>query len=368
MECAETGEARLSEESIERSGDLEAAFWPALRHRCAALSRLALQLGVLLLLAATFMPLFHPLWPLASVAEHFALQILIGAVILGVLALVLRRWRWLVLVLAIGLMQIWIIHPYWPNANLALTPTNAETRLKVISLNLLHRNQSYQAVRDYLTASKADVIGLVEATPIWKAELASLRAFYPYSVDCVGVGDRCEQMLLSKHPFLKSGAGLVERDLPVVAWAEIARPDGTGPPVTVAVTHLAWPFLGARPAATPADRNQPLHPDQVPHLAQGEQAENLLLGLRGFGHDLILMGDFNSAPWSRMQQHLRAESGLDNQGFLAPSWPAWGPAFIRLPIDHILTRGAVRLTSLTPGPNVGSDHLPVEAVVQLGRP
>lgn len=357
-------ETKVSEESVDRGGAGGADLLPAAGRHLVGFLRLTLRIGVLVLLAATFMPLFHPLWPLASVAEHFALQILVGAAMLAVLALGLRRWRWLGLVLAIALLQLWIIHPYWPSFA-ATEVTRAANTFKVVSLNVLYRNDDYESTRRYLAESGADVIGLVEVTEDWKRELASLASLYPYRVDCIGEKQRCEEMLLSKHPFLKSGAGLVARDLPVVAWAEIARPDGTGPPVTVAVTHLAWPFLGARPAATPADRNQPLHPDQVPHLAQGEQAENLLLGLRGFGHDLILMGDFNSAPWSRMQQHLRAETDLDNQGFLAPSWPAWGPAFIRLPIDHILTRGAVRLTSLIPGPNIGSDHLPVEAIISF---
>jgi endonuclease/exonuclease/phosphatase (EEP) superfamily protein YafD len=356
----------VSETGISQRVDM-AAPGPGVGSRIASVLRGLLAMGAMGLLAAALMPLFHPLWPLASVAEHFAIQVLAGAILLALLALALRRWRWLALVLGIGLMQVWIIHPYWPALNLVMTPMNNETRLKIVSLNVLYRSDAYQSVRDYLTASNADVIGLVEVTPIWKAELASLRTLYPYSVDCVGAGERCEQMLLSKRPFLKSGAGLVERDLPVVAWAEIAPPDGTGPPLTIAVTHLAWPFLGARPAATPADRNQPLHPDNVPHLAQGEQAENLLGGLRQFGDNLVLMGDFNAAPWSRLQQHLRAESGLDNQGFLVPSWPAWGPMAIRLPIDHILTRGEARILSFAAGPDVGSDHLPVEAVVSLAR-
>lgn len=352
----------VSEQGTLRRSEMPASDTSG-RRRISSWLRGLLSVGALGLAAAALMPLFHPLWPLTAVAEHFALQILAAAILLAVLALALRRWRWLALVLGVALIQIWIIHPYWPGV--AATQARTGKSLKIVSLNVWHRGDSYQSVRDYLAASNADVIGLVEVTPVWKAELASLRSLYPYSVDCVDEGQRCEEMLLSKHPFLKSGAGLVARDLPVLAWAEIASPAGTGPPITIAVTHVAWPMLGARPAATPADRNQPLHPDTVPHVAQSEQIENLLGGLGKLGTDLVLMGDFNGAPWSRTQQHLRAETGLDNQGFLAPSWPAWGPAPIRLPIDHIMARGQARVVSFTTGPNVGSDHLPVEAVVSL---
>ena len=89
------------------------------------------------------------------------------------------------------------------------------------------------------------------------------------------------------------------------------------------------------------------------------------LGVNSLGRNLVLMGDFNAAPWSRTQQYLRQNGAFNDHADLALTWPAWGPAIIRLPIDHIMTRGQPRLLSFEPGPNVGSDHLPVEALVTL---
>lgn len=324
-----------------------------------------LALGVLGLGAAALLPLFHPLWPLASVAEHFAFQILLGAVFLALLALALRRWYWLLPVLAIALIQLWIIHPHWPAPGLVVTPMAEERRLKVVSLNVWYRGDSYQAVRDYLAASDADVVGLVEVTPRWKTELATLRQLYPYAIDCIGADHRCEEMLLSRHPFTRSGAGRIDGRLPVLAWGELALP-GHGP-VTVAVTHLVWPLLPADPPGLADDPNAVVPADGLPHLAQAEQAAQLAAGLARLPRDLVLMGDFNAAPWSRIQRELRATSGLGND-FAAPSWPAWGPWPIRLPIDHILARGRARIHAFSAGSDVGSDHLPVEAVVSLVRP
>lgn len=326
--------------------------------RTAAVAHMLLVMGALALAVATFLPLFHPLWPLASVAEHFAFQIVAGALVFALLALALRRWRWLALILGIALIQAWIIHPYWPALNITVTPRSDETRLKIVSLNVWYRGTGYDAVRAYLAASDADVIGLVEVTPRWKAELAPLRELYPHSVDCIGADARCEEMLFSRLPFTRSAAARVDGELPVLAWGEIALPGRK--PVTVAVTHLVWPLLAAGPAeATIADG--------LPRLAQAEQAANLATGLRALGSDLILMGDFNAAPWSRIQRHLRNATGLDNRGSV-PSWPAWGWTPMQLPIDHILTRGSPRLLSVDAGPDVGSDHLPVEAVVSLAQP
>lgn len=363
----------MSEDIVEHSDLAGEEFRPNWRRRLAAWLRRALTLGILLLIAATFMPLFHPLWPMTAVTEHFALQMLTAAVVLGLLALALRRWRWFGLVIAVALIQVWIIHPYLPSFTRAqASPQTSGTGLKIVSLNVWYRSAEYETTRRYLAESGADVIGLVEVTPEWKRELAALANLYPYRVDCVDSTLRCEEMLLSKHPILRSGAGWIDEDLPILAWAEIAPPDGTGPPVTFAVTHLAWPLLGARPTLpttldNPTGRNRPLHPDDVPHVAQSEQAENLLAGLEKLGPDLVLMGDFNAAPWSRTQRHFRTASGLDNQGFVAPSWPTWGPAIIRLPIDHIMTRGKLRLDAFRTGPDVGSDHLPVEAMVSFAE-
>ncbi|WP_374369098.1 endonuclease/exonuclease/phosphatase family protein [Dongia sp.] len=359
----------MDEVDVSEQGTLRRADMPASgisgRRRISSWLHGLLSVGALGLAAAALMPLFHPLWPLTAVAEHFALQILAAAILLVVLALALRCWRWLALVLGIALIQVWIIHPYWPGLNLVLTPMNNEARFKIVSLNVFYRGDSYQSVRDYLAASGADVIGLVEVTPRWKAELAPLRALYPYGVDCLAADQRCEEMLLSKHPFTKSGAARIDQRLPVLAWGEIALPGRKS--VTIAVTHLVWPLMPAKPAELATGPYETAPADGLPRIAQAEQAAQLLAGLARLPEDAILMGDFNAAPWSRIQQDLRMASGFDNAGFMVPSWPAWGPALIRLPIDHIMARGQARVISLAAGPDVGSDHLPVEAIVSLAQ-
>ena len=315
-----------------------------------------LRLGGIALLIFTFMPLLHPYWALAGVAEHFALQVLMAAIALGLLAIALRRWRLLGLVAGIACIELWTIHPYWPTflAGPKTALAGQQADLKVISLNVWHKSDSYASVRDYIAASNADIVGLVEVTPRWKAELAPLLSLYPYSIDCQDRNPRCEEMLLSKHPFVKSFSGHINKALPVISWGQIAAP-GDGTPLTFAVTHLSWPVVRAD-----LDENR--------ETIQAEQARNLLHALQKLGPNLVLMGDFNAAPWSRVQQDLRQVTGLDNAGFLVPSWPAWGPALIRLPIDHIMTRGRMHLAALHHGPNVGSDHLPVEAIISYAQP
>jgi endonuclease/exonuclease/phosphatase (EEP) superfamily protein YafD len=98
---------------------------------------------------------------------------------------------------------------------------------------------------------------------------------------------------------------------------------------------------------------------------QSEQAANLAQYLKGLGPDLVLMGDFNSVPWSRTQETLRAATGLRNAGPMVPTWPSWQPSWIRLPIDQIMTRGALTRLGFKSGYYIGSDHLPVEAEIAV---
>jgi endonuclease/exonuclease/phosphatase (EEP) superfamily protein YafD len=109
---------------------------------------------------------------------------------------------------------------------------------------------------------------------------------------------------------------------------------------------------------------QPAFADAYP-LEQSEQAANLAQYLKGLGPDLVLMGDFNSVPWSRTQVTLRSATGLENAGPMVPTWPSWQPAWIRLPIDQIMTRGALTRWNFKSGYYIGSDHLPVEAEIAV---
>jgi endonuclease/exonuclease/phosphatase (EEP) superfamily protein YafD len=47
------------------------------------------------------------------------------------------------------------------------------------------------------------------------------------------------------------------------------------------------------------------------------------------------------------------------------TWPTWAWSILRLPIDHVFVRGKPRVTKIGLGPDVGSDHLPVEAEVTI---
>jgi endonuclease/exonuclease/phosphatase (EEP) superfamily protein YafD len=356
-----------------RPGRYESAS-PALGIVAAILYPLQLfvHLGLIGIFVGSFAPLFAASVPPFATFESFLPHMAAASLPLTLLGLCFRP-RWLAglgpLVFAWNIGTIW---PYLPiNAPAvtdgAVAEAKAGTVLKVVSANVWYRNDSYEAAINYLQSTDADVIALIEVTPQWLTALQPLYAQYPYRIDCMQSTPPCEMLLLSKLPFGRAYAGRIDGRSPTIVWGEI---DFAGRKVTVAASHLAWPLRAAmdREQVTFGAALQPQLPHAYP-LVQSEQVANLAQYLKGhekdLGPDLVLMGDFNSVPWSRTQTVLRAATGLENAGPMVPTWPSWQPAWIRLPIDQIMTRGALTRLRFKSGYYIGSDHLPVEAEIAV---
>ncbi len=100
-----------------------------------------------------------------------------------------------------------------------------------------------------------------------------------------------------------------------------------------------------------------------------EQLQALAKRIRIEKRPVIVLGDFNSTPWSSRYRRFLDEAGLVSsvQGFGAPgTWPAMLP--MRIPIDHVLHSPSLRTVDRRVGPSVGSDHLAVTAVLAPNKP
>ena len=83
---------------------------------------------------------------------------------------------------------------------------------------------------------------------------------------------------------------------------------------------------------------------------------------------LIIAGDLNITPWSaRFKAIEKASANVRHTRYgqgLLPTWTAPIPG-LKLPIDHILTSGEIRLHQLSLGDDLGSDHRPLIADLLL---
>jgi endonuclease/exonuclease/phosphatase (EEP) superfamily protein YafD len=85
------------------------------------------------------------------------------------------------------------------------------------------------------------------------------------------------------------------------------------------------------------------------------------------GQSILLIGDWNTTPWSLSYRRFLAGSGLIDsmvgRGVQA-SWNADWPAFLRIPIDHAWHSASMQIRDRHLGPHLGSDHLPLRVDLQ----
>ncbi len=296
--------------------------------------------------------------PVLAVLDEFAIQLTGLALVAALVALALRRWFHLIALAALAVTLSW---PIFAQRGEAVTVTDP-ARLKILSANLWHSASGHERTIDALLASDADIIGLIEATSKWQPHLAPLLAKYPYRVDCFDRDPDCTTMVLSKLPIEKSFAGRIWKATPIIAGAQF---QWNGRPVTVLATHWFRPAKSSRTSrwGTGDARRASYLAQDLPLSRQAGQAGLLAKYLNRQPRDLILMGDFNSTPWGRVQRTFRARTGLDSQAGWSSTWPSFLPWPLRLPIDHILARGHLVVTTLSAGPETDSDHLPIVAEI-----
>ncbi len=216
----------------------------------------------------------------------------------------------------------------------------AGSALRVLEINVLRENkradQALQAIRD----AAPDVVVALEVTPEWLERLAPLRQRYPHVVaepqdDCFGLAVFSAYPVLA-HRTLWLGHG----------WVPSLRVtlDVGGRPLDLLATH----------AVPPKDRIQTgARNDQLVDLAEEAKAG---------GRPLLLVGDLNATPWSPHFRRLVREGRLadSGRGFgLKGTWPSFAPAWLRIPIDHVLVSPHLLVRDRRTGRPFGSDHVPL---------
>ena len=314
-------------------------------------------LGAALLLCQAII-WYRPETPTLAVLDQFAIQLAGLALCTALLALALRRWIHLLVLAMLAATLAWPTFGGHAEAATIAEPA----RIKVLSATLWARASGHDRTLETLLESDADIIGLIEVSPSWRPVLAPLFAKYPYRVDCFDIDPECQAMLLSRLPITKPIAGRIWKATPIVAGGEVLW---NGRPITVLATHWFRPLKRSDRSPWGADdaARRAYLADGLPVSRQAGQAGLFAKYLNRQPDDLILMGDLNSVPWSRVQRAFRDKTGLDNQAGWASSWPSFMPGPLRLPIDHVLARGHLVVTEFAAGPETDSDHLPVIAEI-----
>jgi endonuclease/exonuclease/phosphatase (EEP) superfamily protein YafD len=236
-------------------------------------------------------------------------------------------------------------------ARLARRRTGARgRRLKLIQFNLWRLNQDPAGTALWIASERPDLVVVEEAVQAGAAVVDALAGCLPHR--SLGADPKGRPtLILSRLPLIESG-DLAEIDPKHFAGAWAMVDDGVAPFAVVGL-HLTWPV------------------PPRPHEAQTRRvAERLAAFDRS---SLIVAGDFNATPWSFALRRQDARFGIPRLTRALATWPAartqWGVT-VPIPflaIDHIYAGPEWNLISLRRGPRLGSDHLPVVAVLSRTR-
>jgi endonuclease/exonuclease/phosphatase (EEP) superfamily protein YafD len=226
-------------------------------------------------------------------------------------------------------------------------PSVERPALRAMTHNLFGLNYDMKRVAANIFAEDPDIVALQEYFPEQREALhALLVPRYPHFAYCVG-GKRANIAIYSKLAFSEANAGACaeratgeQRTARIVARFTLAD----GSTFSVMTTHLDSPFNAPRQQAQMAD---------------------LAAAIAAVPGPLIVVGDFNSTPWSYALRRFVGATGLVRQTRNLVTWPlSFGgdDGLIRmlpfLPLDHVLTRG-IDVHQLRTTADDGSDHLPV---------
>lgn len=275
-----------------------------------------------------------------DVLANFRAQYVVALAILG-LIIMMSRWRKTgYVVLGASLMNLVVVLPLYIGS-----PADASLEapsVRVMSFNLLSTNENYADVIEYIETIEPDLVLLHEASRPWEVAMESSGLDYeivrPRSDDLIFgtlVLVRGESVQAVSYGFSASSPRAVELTYTPPGWT----------------TELA--VLGTHPLAPTDEERAELRDAQLAFVGQWAASQN---------GAFIIVGDFNSTPWSWPFRRLMSSADLINSqgGFgLQPSFSTDSNLLLRVPIDHLVHSPALEVTDRELGPDLGSDHFPL---------
>jgi endonuclease/exonuclease/phosphatase (EEP) superfamily protein YafD len=300
---------------------------------------------VLAALLPSWLGLLGDWYWLLDLCAHFRWQYLIASVAIAAWALWKRRRVTAALAVATLLLNAWLIGQLAWHPALTAADVVPGFSLRIVSLNVLTSNPDKQAVLHYLQSADADVIFLMETDQRWIEALQPLLAKYPYHLEAPR-GDNFGIAMLSRVPW---------------ETARIISLGDAGLPSIQAQMHFQQrelTLLGTHPLPPMGTHLTALRNGQLAALARHVQQ---------LGMPTLLMGDLNSTPWS-VGVRIATSGNLGFRSMSAPWTPTWrARSPFAIPIDHVLCTPPLVITRRDIGPDVGSDHRPLQITVSWHR-
>ncbi|HHG89999.1 MAG TPA: hypothetical protein ENJ90_05920 [Devosia sp.] len=312
--------------------------------------------------------------PLLDVLNHFQPFLFAGTLTVLATALLgvrIRLWRKGVVALAVlgfassGVTMVPELASTFVNRP---GPTQEQRVIKLLSHNLFGVNWQMELVAAEIAAEGPDILVFQE---YFRGQYSRLHGLlikdYPYFYRCGG-GRRAFIAIYAKWPFELTGASACPRNVPLGSdalgriAARFELEDGRT--FSVMTTQLNWPIQ-----VSPLFNDELSWPERfkATYARQAGEMSELAQAVRSVEEPLVLVGDFNSTPWSYALRKFVSEAGLSRQTRNMMTYPTifylgqWVPTWPFLPIDHMMSSPGIVVHNIKTGPSAGSDHLSVIA-------
>lgn len=275
-------------------------------------------------------------WWFLELFVHYAHYYAALAALCTGLALITKHWK-----LALFFLSFLSIHLGTLNSYLTLqSHPIALPSLTLLSSNFYYTNQNFAELTPILLEENPDLFMIHEAGPQWTSGIELFRSDYPY----IGISNE-----LGVH-----GIAMASR-IPG-SFKEI--PLGTEFGFEFIPDDKSYRILGVHPAA-------PL--TSVWADERNTQFADLVTYMHSSNLPTVIMGDFNSTPWSPYFTDLMQNAALTDAriGFgLIPTWHSHNPLF-KIPIDHALLSEGWEVIDFHRTESIAADHFPI--VVELAQ-
>lgn len=278
-----------------------------------------------------------------------------GAAIVALFMLRLRKWSWAAVTCVGGLLFAGIsVGNHWPRVGVASgTPDAMHRDIHLVSFNAGGGlNIDEAKFERWLEAKRIDIVSLVECGNYWhRSPVAECGFRTSGNKDgAVIYTRRLAQQVGDWRPRDEKG-GIKVAIWPNIRFLRVQIDDACS--CLVMNVYLPSPRTKQRWRTA---------------LESITECARQLPALRSDGLPIIATGDFNSTPNGRAYQTFQAVYRLIDacpKIFRCGTIPAWLPPYTGLPIDHIMVSRDVSVVDYEVGPDVGSDHRPVFAIVRV---
>ena len=284
------------------------------------------------------------LW-LADVVNLFRPLVLLLALALAVLACGARAPALIAATILLVVGNLYLLLQPALDLTAAVASGSRRTPVSIASFDVV----SDDSLADFVSWAKdkkqrPDVVALENLTNPWRDRIGKLTDVYPFSASTLHRQTGVKEDIISRFPILD---------------ASVYRPSGGRTAVHATVVIEGEPvqvFVIDPNKATCqtrwAERNQ--------YLGLVSQ----WVAIQAVGQPALMLGDWNITPWSPFYADVFEQSGLrrGDAGILPPVTHTL--AHLPIPLlglndDHIAVSRRVPVEGCAPGPDLGSDHLPL---------